>query len=94
MRLLADGVPLSLLLDLALGPRSEELLAEERGQLAGGAVTAAGDGPAGLAGLVPQPASPALVLAPQPVSSALLPQPASPALVLQPASVGPPLTQL
>jgi hypothetical protein len=30
MRLLADGVPLSLLLDLAFGPRSEELLAAER----------------------------------------------------------------
>lgn len=29
MRLLADGVPLSLLLDLFLGPRSEDLLAHE-----------------------------------------------------------------
>ena len=29
MALLANGVPLSLLLDLALGPRSEELLREE-----------------------------------------------------------------
>jgi hypothetical protein len=29
MRLLERGVPLSLLLDLALGPRSEELLAHE-----------------------------------------------------------------
>ena len=29
MRLLAQGVPLSLLLDLAMGPRSEELLREE-----------------------------------------------------------------
>ena len=30
MALLADGVPLSLLLDLAYGPRSEDLLAWER----------------------------------------------------------------
>ena len=29
MHLLAQGVPLSLLLDLALGPRSEDLLREE-----------------------------------------------------------------
>ena len=29
MALLAKGVPLSLLLDLALGPRSEDLLREE-----------------------------------------------------------------
>lgn len=34
MALLAGGVPLSLLLDLVLGPRSEELLAEERVGLA------------------------------------------------------------
>jgi hypothetical protein len=30
MALLRSGVPLSLLLDLALGPRSEELMAFER----------------------------------------------------------------
>lgn len=30
MALLGSGVPLSLLLDLAFGPRSEELLAAER----------------------------------------------------------------
>lgn len=30
MALLGSGVPLSLLLDLAFGPRSEELLREER----------------------------------------------------------------
>jgi hypothetical protein len=30
MALLGSGVPLSLLLDLALGPRSEELMAAER----------------------------------------------------------------
>ncbi len=30
MALLRSGVPLSLLLDLAYGPRSEELLVEER----------------------------------------------------------------
>lgn len=30
MSLLERGIPLSLLLDLALGPHSEELLAEER----------------------------------------------------------------
>lgn len=34
MALLAGGVPLSLLLDLVLGPRSEELLAEERIRIA------------------------------------------------------------
>ncbi len=33
MALLANGVPLSLLLDLAFGPRSEELLREEVGAL-------------------------------------------------------------
>lgn len=31
MSLLEHGVPLSLLLDLAFGPRSEELLRDERG---------------------------------------------------------------
>lgn len=31
MHLLADGVPLSLLLDLFLGPRSEDLMAHEAG---------------------------------------------------------------
>ena len=30
MALMGGGVPLSLLLDLVLGPRSEELLADER----------------------------------------------------------------
>ena len=35
MALLASGVPLCLLLDLVLGPRSEELLAAERPQLPG-----------------------------------------------------------
>ena len=30
MSLLESGVPLSLLLDLVLGPRSEELMTEER----------------------------------------------------------------
>jgi hypothetical protein len=30
MALLANGVPLSLLLDLAFGPRSEEVLREEQ----------------------------------------------------------------
>lgn len=33
MSLLGSGVPLSLLLDLAFGPHSEELLFVERGQL-------------------------------------------------------------
>lgn len=35
MALLASGVPLCLLLDLVLGPRSEELFAAERPQLPG-----------------------------------------------------------
>lgn len=42
MALLAGGVPLSLLLDLALGPHSEDLLAQERrcpGQPDGGATS-------------------------------------------------------
>lgn len=33
MSLLQHGVPLSLLLDLAFGPRSEELLRDERGSV-------------------------------------------------------------
>jgi hypothetical protein len=36
MALLASGVPLSLLLDLACGPRSEELLVDERPAAYGG----------------------------------------------------------
>ena len=36
MALLGSGVPLSLLLDLACGPRSEELLADERAERARG----------------------------------------------------------
>ena len=39
MALLQQGVPLSLLLDLVLGPRSEELLVEE--QWGGAALTTA-----------------------------------------------------
>lgn len=31
MRLLSSGIPLTLLLDLAMGPHSDELLAVERG---------------------------------------------------------------
>ena len=38
MRLLQSGIPLSLLLDLVLGPQSADLLAEERSADDGGLV--------------------------------------------------------
>jgi hypothetical protein len=41
MRLLESGIPLSLLLDLVLGPRSADLLAHERSAADGGLVRAA-----------------------------------------------------
>lgn len=34
MRMLESGIPLSLLLDLVMGPQSADLLAEERGSVA------------------------------------------------------------
>lgn len=50
MALLGDGVPLSLLFDLVLGPDSERLLAEER------TVPARPDSPTPAGGASPRPA--------------------------------------